>query len=102
MKLFQNLTRDFRVKDFFRISSYPYSESNPLSLEPYSLTDQNFAVVPEEKTFKEFHKKFHLVVMATRVFDGIKFCENLFKSTSKGTFLQNLVQIGPSGLGEDV
>ena len=31
--------------------------------------------VSEEKIFKEFLKKFHLVAMATRIFDGIKFCE---------------------------
>ena len=34
--------------------------------------------------------------MATRVFDGIKFCEHFLKMTSKGTFLPNLVQIGPA------
>ena len=32
--------------------------------------------------------------MATRVFDGIKFCEQLLKRTSQGTFLPSLVQIG--------
>ena len=32
--------------------------------------------------------------MATRVFDGIKFCEHLLKRTSQGTFLPSLVQIG--------
>ena len=33
--------------------------------------------------------------MATRVFDGIKFCEHFLKKTSQGTFLPSLVQIGP-------
>ena len=34
--------------------------------------------------------------MATRVFDGIKFCEDFLKSTSQGTFLPSLVQTGPA------
>ena len=34
--------------------------------------------------------------MATRVFDGIKFCEHFLKMTSYGTFLPSLVQIGPA------
>ena len=34
--------------------------------------------------------------MATRVFNGIKFCEHFFKRTSQGTFLPSLVQIGPA------
>ena len=33
--------------------------------------------------------------MATRVFDGTKFCKQILKRTSKGTFLPSLVQIGP-------
>ena len=33
--------------------------------------------------------------MATRVFDRIKFCEQILKRTSQGTFLPSLVQIGP-------
>ena len=41
MKLFQNLTSGFR--DFLRISSCPYSERSPHSLEPCLLMDQNFA-----------------------------------------------------------
>ena len=32
--------------------------------------------------------------MATRLFNGIKFCEQFLKRTSQGTFLQSLVQIG--------
>ena len=36
--------------------------------------------VPEEKVFKELLKKF--VAIATRVFDGIKFREQLLKKTS--------------------
>ena len=34
--------------------------------------------------------------MATRVFDEIKFCEQLLKRTSQETFLPSLVQIGPA------
>ena len=34
--------------------------------------------------------------MATRVFNGIKFCEHIFKNTSQGTSLPSLVQIGPA------
>ena len=34
--------------------------------------------------------------MATRVFDGIKFCEQPLKKTSWETFLPSLVQIGPA------
>ena len=33
--------------------------------------------------------------MATRVFDGIKFCDQFLKRTSQGTFLLSLVKIGP-------
>ena len=33
--------------------------------------------------------------MATRVFDGIKFCEQFLKRTSQETFLPSLVQISP-------
>ena len=51
--------------------------------------------VPEEKIFKELLKKFNFVAMATRGFDGIKFCEQFFKRTCQGTFLPSLVQIGP-------
>ena len=50
--------------------------------------------VSEAKNFKEFLKKFHLVAMATRVFDGIEFCEQFPKRTTQGTFLPSLVQIG--------
>ena len=33
--------------------------------------------------------------MATRVFDGFKFCEQFLKGTSQGTFLPSMAQIGP-------
>ena len=33
--------------------------------------------------------------MATRVSDGIKFCEHCLKRTSEEIFLPSLVQIGP-------
>ena len=49
-----------------------------------------------EKIFKELLKKFNFITMATRVFDGIKFCEQFLKRTSCGTFLPSLVQIGPA------
>ena len=52
-------------------------------------------MVPEE-IFEELLKKFNFVAMATRVFDGIKFCEQFLKRTSQGTFLPSLVQIGPA------
>ena len=35
--------------------------------------------VPEEKIFKELLKKIKFVAMATRVFDGIKFCAKNFE-----------------------
>ena len=38
--------------------------------------------------------------MATRVFDGIKFCEQFLKRTTQGTFLPSLVQIGREVLEE--
>ena len=53
-------------------------------------------MVPEKKTFKELLKKINFVAMATRVFDGIKFCEQFLKKTSQGTFLPSLGQIGPA------
>ena len=34
--------------------------------------------------------------MATIVFDGIKFCEQILKRTSLETFLPSLVRIGPA------
>ena len=34
--------------------------------------------------------------MATRVFDGIKFCEQVLKKISQGTFLPILVQTDPA------
>ena len=56
----------------------------------------------EEEIFKELLKKFNFVAMATRVFDGIKFCEQLFKRTAQGTFLPSLVQIGPAVWEEEM
>ena len=53
-------------------------------------------MVPEKKIFKELLKKYNFVAMATRVFDGIIFCEQILKRTSYGTFLPSLVQIGPA------
>ena len=39
--------------------------------------------VSEKKIFKELLKKFNLVAMATRVFDGIKFCEHFWRGPPK-------------------
>ena len=59
--------------------------------------------VPEEKIFKELLKKFNLVTMATKVFDGIKFCKHFLKRTSKRNILAKFGPNWPSGLGgEDV
>ena len=115
VKLFQNLTSSFGEEDFLRISSCPYSARSPHSPQPCFWADQNFAnsfwkgspkehsceIISksnqrfQEKIFKELLKKFNFVAMATRVFDGIKFCEQFLKSTSQGTFLPSFVQIGP-------
>ena len=48
MKLFQNLTSGFREEDFLRISSCPYSESSPHSLEPCLMMNQNFPTISEK------------------------------------------------------
>ena len=111
-----------RKRFFFRISSCPYSVRSPHSPEPCLWTDQNFTeqflkrvtqgtfqwnyfkikpAVTAEKIFKEFYRKFNYVAMATRVFDGIKFCEQFLKRTPPPrTFLPSLVQIGPA-VGEE-
>ena len=39
--------------------------------------------------------------MATRVFDGVKFCEQFLKKISQGTFLPSVVQINPA-VGEEM
>ena len=52
--------------------------------------------VPEEEIFYELLKIFHFIDMATRVFEGIKFCEHFLQRTSQGTFLPSLVQFGPT------
>ena len=116
VKLFQNLTSSFG-EDFLRISSCPYSARSPPFTTAMFLggskfceqflkrvTKQTFLLnyfkigpaVPEEKIFKELLKKLNFVTMATRVFDGIKFCEHFLKRTSQGTFLPSLVQTGPA------
>ena len=104
-------------KIFLRISSCPYSAWSPNSPEPFLWTDRNFANsfwkgAPKEHSceiisksdqwfqrkrfLKDCLKKFHFVTMATRIFDGIKFCEQFLKRTFQGTFLPSLVQIGPA------
>ena len=40
--------------------------------------------------------------MATRVCNGVKFFEHFQKKTSQGTFLPNLVLIGPAVLEEEM
>ena len=111
VKLFQNLTRGFRGEDFLIISSCPYRAKSPLPPPPWRpcfSTDQNFANnfwkgLPKEQSceiiskfdqhfqrrrfLKNSLKKFHFVSMATRVLDGIKFCEQFLYRTTQGTFL---------------
>ena len=100
-------------REFKRISLCLYSASNLHSPEPCLWMDQNFISSfwkwsPKEHSCEKYSKsdqrkrwlknclkKFHLVVMATRVLDGIKFCEHFSKKTSQGTFLPSSVQIGP-------
>ena len=64
----------------------------PHSPEPRLWMDQNFTnnfwkgspevhsceIIPtvQDKIFKELLKKFHVVTVATRIFDGITFCEH--------------------------
>ena len=57
---------------------------------------QNQTSCSRGEDFKELLKKVHFITMATRVFDGIKFCGQFLKRTSQGTFLPNLVQTGPA------
>ena len=57
--------------------------------------------VPEEKTFKELFIKFNFIAMATRVFDGIKFCEQFFKEDLTKNIPAKFGPNWPSGLGED-
>ena len=63
------------------------------SCEIISKSDQHF---PRRRLLKNCLKKFHFIVMATRLFDGIKFCEQFLKRSSQGTFQPSLVQIGPA------
>ena len=59
-----------------------------------------FKIGPAEEIYTELLKKFNFVTMATRVFDGIKFCEQFLwiylKRISQRKFLPSLVQIGPA------
>ena len=112
VKLFQNLTSGFR-EDLKRISSCLYSARSPHSPEPCLWTDQKFVKnfgkgSPMEHSceiiskldqwfqrrtvLKNCLKNFHFVAMATRVFDGIKFCEQVLKKTSQGIFLPSFVE----------
>ena len=120
--LFQNQTSCFREEDFLRISSCTYSARSPHSLEPCFWTDQfseqflkrvtkgtflwNYVKigpeVPEEKIFKELVKKFHFVAMATRVFDGIKFCEQFFEEDLPRNIPAKFGPNWPGSFGEHV
>ena len=71
MKLFQYLTSGLR-EDFVRISSCPYSESSPHSLEPCLQMDQNFANNFWKRSFKE-QKSY-------RPFQRTRFLKNFFMS----------------------
>ena len=55
---------------------------------------QNLTIGSREEIFKELLKKFQFIAKASRVFDGIKFCEKVLKGTSQETFLLSLVQFG--------
>ena len=103
-------------KIFLRIFSCLYSARSSHSSEPSLWTHKNFANnfwkgSPKEHSCKIISKsdqrfqmrrflknclKKNLVTIATRVFDGIKFCEHSLKRTSHGTFLPSLVQTGPA------
>ena len=86
MKLFQNLT-SLNREEFLKIFLYPYSASSLHSPEPCFLTDQNFTnelgkVPPKEdlcEIVSKSDQQFQKVAMASRVLDGIKFCEQYFK-----------------------
>ena len=60
------------------------------------ISKSDHAALSGKKSFKEFFRKFHLVAMPTRGFDGIKFCEQFLKRTFHGKFLPCLVEIGPA------
>ena len=97
VKLFQNLTSGFRGEEFWRISLKCTQWKMPLPthmaatfFDGSKFCEQFFKrvtqgilwiylkigpAVSEEKIFKEFLKKIHLVAMATKVFDGVKFCD---------------------------
>ena len=67
------------------------------------MTDQNFSSNFLERPLKEhFCEIISKSDLATRVFDGIKFCEQVLKRTSQGTFLPSLVQIGPTVTEENM
>ena len=118
VKLFQNLTSGFREEDFLRISSFPYSESSPHSLEPCLKTDQNFPNNFWERliqgTFlwnyfkiwpaafgEDFFRNSSCQYSAKKTpftramfMDGSKFCEQFLKRVTQGTFLWNYFKIG--------
>ena len=104
VKLFQILTSGFGGEEFLRFSSCPYSAKSLPLMEAMLFNGSKIReqvlkrvsqgtilwnyfkigpAVSEEKIFKEILKKFHFAAMATRVFDGIKFCKHFLKRTPK-------------------
>ena len=67
---------------------YVYIILNEICLDQKKIISKLGPTVSEEKIFKEFLQKFHFVAMATRVYDGIKFCEQFLKMTTQGTSCQ--------------
>ena len=114
VKLFQNLTSSFREEDFFKnffmsekCGKPPFTRAMFLGGSKFceqflervtqgTFLWNHFKIGPavlEEKIFKELLKKFNFVAMATRVFDGIEFCEQFLNRTSQGTFLPSLSKL---------
>ena len=90
VNLFQNVSSGFREEEFYRISLKstqckkptppPASPTAAMFFDGLEFREQFLKrvtqrpigpAVSEEKIFKEFLKRFHLVAMATGVFDGI-------------------------------
>ena len=113
----------FQRRSFLRISSCLCSASSPHSPEPCLWKDQTFAnkfwkgspmeqslrnyfkiwpAVWGENIFKELPRKLHLVAMATRVFDGIEFCEQFLKEDLTRNIPAKFGPKWPRSLGGDV
>ena len=100
MKVFGNLTCGFRREEFAEFLFFLTDQNFANNFRKGSPKEQSREIisksVSEVKTYKEFLKKFHLVAMAIRVFNEIKFCEQFLKRTTQGTFLPILFQIDPA------